>query len=93
MPPAGQFGFETYIPKPLDGVVHFFSEGVRLLIKGYLVGGVSADWLRLNDGDGVQVVEVDGGVIFKPPADKRIAGPFDFDEVGDTCNTVFPCDF
>ena len=51
--PAGKFGLETYISKPLDGVVYFFGKGVRFLIKGYLVGSVGADWLVLDYGDGV----------------------------------------
>ena len=53
MSPAGQLGLETYVSEPLDGVVYFVGKGVRLLIKGYLVGGVGANRLRLNDGDGV----------------------------------------
>ena len=49
----GKLGLETYISEPLDGVVHFFGKGVRLLEKGYFVGGVSANGLRLNNRDGV----------------------------------------
>ena len=33
MPPMGKFGFETYISKPLDGIVHFFGKRVRFFIK------------------------------------------------------------
>ena len=66
---------------------------MRLLKKGHFVGGISANGLRLNNGDSVQVVEVDGRVVFEPPADDRIAGPLDFDEVDNPRNAVFPCDF
>ena len=51
--PAGQLGLETYISEPLDGIVYLVGKGVRLLIKGYLVGGVGTNGLRLDDGDGV----------------------------------------
>ena len=53
MPPVGKLSFETYISEPLDGVVHFFGKGVRLLIKGYLVSSVHMNWLRLDDRDRV----------------------------------------
>ena len=65
---------------------------MRLLIKGYFIGGISTNGLRLNDWDGVQVVEVDGRVVFESSTDNRIAGPLDFDEIGDLRNAVFPCD-
>ena len=93
MSPAGELGLETYVSKPLDGVVHFVGEGVRLLKEGYLVGGVSADRLGLGDGDRMEVIEVDGGVIFEPPADKGITRPLDLNEVGDSRYAVFSCDF
>ena len=92
-PPAGQLCFEAYVSEPLDSIVYLFGEGMRLLKKGYFVGGVSANGLRLNNGDGVQVIEVDSGVAFEPSADNRIAGPLDFDEIGDPRNAVFPGDF
>ena len=53
VPSVGELGLKTYVSKPLNGIVHFFSKGVRLLIKGYFVGGVGANGLRLDNGDGV----------------------------------------
>ena len=90
--PTGELSFETYISKPLDSVVDFLGKGVRLLIKGYLVGGIGADWLRLRDGYRVQVVEIDGGVVFELPTDNRVAGPLDFDEIRNARHAVFSGD-
>ena len=89
VPPVLQLGFETYIADPFHSVVDFFSKGVALFEQSCFVHGVGANGLGEVCRDGMEIVEVDGGVTLELATDNGVIWPLDLDEVGDLLGPIF----
>ena len=63
-----------------------------LLEELHIALGVGANGLGKTNGDGMQEVEVDGGIVLEFATNDWVIAPLDLDEVGDALTPILSGD-